>query len=270
MEIGAGMGERFLFIPSLGFCIAVVFLLSKALKANLKDVDFKTAPTLGYIIIGISVLYAGKVWAGNEDWRTNLTLFAKGAEVCPNSWRTQHCLAVEYKKLTLAETNPVNRDSYADSAIVHYKRSIAIYPYKADPQGDLGAVYFTLKNYDSAIKYLRQSLVLNPELSSAAANLGTVYMTLNKFPDAVEWYRKTVKVDPENIIAQFNLGVCDYQVQKYDSAIINFKKALALNPAYNDHKGFEYTAIIYKMLGQMDSSARYDALGRQFAAGLKQ
>ena len=270
MEIGAGMGERFLFIPSLGFCIAVVFLLAKLLKVNLKDVDFKSAPKLGYIIVGISVLYAGKVFAGNEDWRSNLTLFAKGAEVCPNSWRTQHCLAVEYKKMTLAETNPVNQQRYADSAILHYKKSIAVYPYKADPQGDLGAVYFTLKNYDSAIKYLRSSLVINPALSSASANLGTVYMTLKQYPEAIEYYRKTVAVDPSNIIAQFNLAVCDYNVQKYDSAVINFKKALQVNPEYNDHKAFDYTAIIYKMLGQIDSSAKYEALGKQFAAGLKQ
>jgi len=270
MEIGAGMGERFLFIPSLGFCIAVVFLLAKLLKVNVKDADIKTAPVLSYIVIGVAVIYSGVVFAGNEDWRSNLTLFAKGAEICPNSWRTQHCLAVEYKKLALAENNPVNKQNYADSAIVHYKRSIAVYPLKADPQGDLGAVYFTLKQYDSAIKYLSSALMLNPELSSAAANLGTVYMTLTKYPEALVWYRKTVAVDPNNIIAQFNLGVCDYQVQKYDSAIINFKKALQIAPDYNEHKGFEYTAIIYKMLGQNDSAAKYQALGQQFSATQKQ
>jgi len=270
MEIGAGMGERFLFIPSLGFCIAVVFLLAKLFKADLKTLDFSTVPKLGYIIIGISVLYAGKVFAGNEDWRSNFTLFEKGAEICPNSWRTQHCLAVEYKKMTMAETNPQLKQDYADSAIVHYKKSIAIYPLKADPEGDLGAVYFTLKNYDSSVVHLRRAMVLNPELSSASANLGTVYMTLGNYAEALPWYRKTVAVDPNNIIAQFNLAVCDYQVQKYDSAIINFKKALAVNPAYNDHKGFEYTALIYKMIGQADSANKYEALGRQFAAGLKQ
>ncbi len=270
MEIGAGMGERFLFIPSLGFCIAVVFLLAKLLKVNLKDADMKTAPKFGYIFVVIAVLYAGTVWAGNEDWKSNFTLFTKGAEVCPNSWRTQNCLGVEYKKLALAEQNPALHVNYADSAIVHYKKSIAIYPLKADPQGDLGAIYFTLKNYDSAIKYLGRSLELNPELSSAAANLGTVYMTLTRYTEAINYYQKTVAVDPSNIIAQFNLAVCDYNTQKYDSAIINFKKALQVNPEYNDHKGFEYTAILYRMQGKNDSAAKYDALGRQFGAGVKQ
>ena len=271
MEIGAGMGERFLFIPSLGFCIAVVFLLAKLFNADVKNLEFKTSPKMGYLIVGIAVLYSGKVWAGNEDWKSNLELFAKGAEVCPNSWRTQHCLAVEYKKLALGETNPANKQNYADSAIVHYKKSIAIYPYKADPWGDLGAIYFTMKNYDSAVKYLRHAVdTLNPALSSAAANLGTVYYTLGKYPEAISYYQKTVAVDPNNIIAQFNLAVCDYNEHLYDSAAVNFKKALQVNPDYNDHKGFEYTATIYRLLGKNDSAAKYDALGRQYAAGVKQ
>jgi hypothetical protein len=41
--IGATMGERFLFISSLGFCIAVVFLLAKLFKTNLNTVTYENS-----------------------------------------------------------------------------------------------------------------------------------------------------------------------------------------------------------------------------------
>jgi tetratricopeptide (TPR) repeat protein len=270
MEIGAGMGERFLFIPSLAFCIAIVFLLAKLFKADLSKLNFTTTPRMGYIIITVAVLYSGKVFAGNEDWKNNFDLFSKGVEVCPNSWRTQHCLAVEYKKMAMAETIPANQLKYADSAIAHYTKSIDIYPYKADPHGDMGAIYITLKMYDSAIVHLKRAVELNPQLSSAVANLGTVYLSEGKYADALTYYRSTIALDPGNIIAQFNLAVCYYQVQKYDSAIINFKKAIQVNPDYNEHKAFEFTSIIYNSLGQKDSAAKYHALGVQYGSGIKQ
>jgi len=264
MEIGAGMGERFLFIPSFGFCIALVFLAAKLFKANLQTMDHATAPKMSYLFGFLAFVYAAKDFTGNEDWRTNLTLFTAGAETTPNSWRSQHCLAVEYKKMAMAETNPAQQKVYADSAILHYKKSIAIYPLKADPWGDIGAIYFTMKQNDTALRYLQEAVRLNPELSSAMANLGTVYMTQGKNADAVIYYAKTVKTDPNNIIAQFNLGVCYYQIGKYDSAIANFKRAMIVNPAYNDHKAFQYTGIIYRQVGQVDSANKYDALARQF------
>ena len=121
-----------------------------------------------------------------------------------------------------------------------------------------------LKNNDSAVVHLSRALALNPKLSSAAANMGTVYLTLQQFHTALGYYRTTVGIDPTNVIAQFNLGVCYYQEQKYDSAINCFKKSIEISPEYYNHKAFEYTGIIYRMTGKIDSAAKYEAIAKQY------
>ena len=264
IQIGATMGERFLFIASLAFCIAVVLLLAKLFKVDTANATYETTKNFSYLIIGVLVLYAGKTMARNEDWKSNLDLFKSGVITAPNSWRSQNCLGVEYKRMATAETNPQVQAKDCAEAIKYYNNSIAIYSKKADTHADLGAIYFMLKNYDSATVHLKRALELNPKLSSAAANMGTVYLTLLQYHTALGYYRTTVALDPNNVIAQFNLAVCYVQEQKYDSAAIGFKRSIEISPEYNDHKAFEYTGIVYRMMGKPDSAAKYEAMARPY------
>ena len=264
IQIGATMGERFLFIGSLGFCIIVVLLLAKLFKTDLRTATYETSRNFSYVIIGICVLYSIQTMARNEDWRSNLDLFRSGSITAPNSWRAQNCLAVEYKRIATGEANPQQQIQYCDSAIKYYNNSIAVYPFKADSHADLGAVYFMMKNYDSAIVHLARALQLNPKLSNAAANMGTVYLTLQQYHTALGYYRTTVQLDPTNVIAQFNVAVCYYQEQKYDSAAVGFTKSIAISPEYNGHKAFEYAGIVYRTMGKIDSAMKYEALAKQY------
>jgi protein O-mannosyl-transferase len=263
IEIGATAGERFLFISSLGFCMAVVFLLAKLFKTDISTVTYKNAPNFAYVILGISLLYSVKTVSRNEDWRNNLALFSSGVEVCPNSWRAQHCIGEELKlKILAADTPPELKKQYTAEAIDHFNKAIAIYADKADTHGDLGAIYFTDKQYDSAEVHLKRALELNPKLSAAAANLGTVYLTETKYSDALKYYLQADYVDPSNITAVFNTGVCFVQFKQYDSAVFYFKKSVAIAPDYYNHKGMEYIAIVYKMMGRMDSAVKYMGLAK--------
>ncbi len=265
--IGTTMGERLLFIPSLGFCIAVVFLLAKLFKLDTSTFTYSNSPKFAYVIIAISVLYSFKTIARNEDWTNNFELFKSGVAVSPNSWRAQYCLGAEYKIKVLAEANPQEKEKLMNEAIKYFYQSLAIYPYKADTHADLGAMYLTGKKDDSAIVHLKRAVDLNPRLSSAAANLATVYLTELKYGEAAIYYRQTIALDPNNVIAVFNKAVCDVQFQRYDSAVYNFKRSIEINPEYNNHKAFEYTAITYKMMGKMDSALIYVRLAKNYNPG---
>ncbi len=262
--IGTTMGERLLFIPSLGFCIIVVFLLARLFKADVATLTYSNAGRFSYTVIAICVLYSAKTMARNEDWQNNLTLFKSGAEICPNSWRTQFCVGAELKLKVLAETDPVEKEKLMKEAVAYLNRSLAIYPNKPDTHADLGAIYLTWKKDDSAIVHLGRAVALNPKLSSAAANLGTVYLTQQKYLEAAYYYRMTIAEDPNNNIAVFNKAVCDVQFHSYDSAVYNFKRSFELDPNYNNHKAIEYTAITYKMMGKMDSAIRYMNIAKSF------
>lgn len=267
IEIGTAMGERLLFVPSLAFCMAIVFLAAKLLKIDASKFSFAKAPAFSYILIGVAVLYSVKTFARNDVWRNNFELFSSGVASAPKSWRTQNSLAVELKEMAGRENDPQLKRKYLDDAIVHFNKALEIYPKKGEIEGEIGVIYFQDKKYDSAIVHLTRALTINPRISSAAANLGTVLLTIGKFDKALGYYQQAIAVDPGNITAQFNEAVCLVQLLKYDSAAVSFKKAIMVDPNYNDHKAFDYAAIVYKMMGKTDSSLKYTALARQFHPG---
>jgi len=263
VEIGATMGERFLFIPSLAFCIAVVFLIAWVAKVDLRTINLTNSTALTFTVFIISLLYGIKTVARNEDWKNNFTLFTSGVETTPNSWRTQDYLGMEYEKMAVADKDPLAMKKDADEAIGLFRKSIDIYPPKADAQADLGAVYLLVNNNDSAIAHLEYAVKLNPKLSSAIANIGMVYLRRVDFPQAVNYFLETVSLDSTNILAEFNLAYGYSQVGKYDSAIYYFKRSMALDPEYSGHKAFDNTAILFSMTGKPDSAKKYEALARE-------
>ncbi len=268
IQIGATAGERFTFIGSLAFCIVAVLLLARLFKSNIATVDYAHARNLSYVVIGISVLYAGRTMARNEDWSSNMALFRSGVETAPNSWRSTNCLAVEYKRMATSEPNQQIQATECDSAIKYYKKSIAIYPLKADTHADLGAVYFMLNRFDSAKIYLGNALNLNPKLANAAGNMGTLYMNQKDYADALHYYRIVVKdnpnIDQTFIMAQFNLGACYYNLQKKDSSIIEFKRSYQISPDYFDHNAVVFLGRIYREQNNIDSAVKYEGLARLF------
>lgn len=93
--IGTNMAERFMFMPSLGFCLAVANLLyDLGLKGrgNQEEKGFKPI----YIGLGIWVMvFAALTINRNFDWKDNYTLFSKDIEVSTNSGKIHTDLAAE-------------------------------------------------------------------------------------------------------------------------------------------------------------------------------
>jgi protein O-mannosyl-transferase len=93
--IGTNMAERFMFMPSLGFCLIVVYLLyllgvkwSKPNEIN----GFKTI----YKFVGLLVLiFSGLTINRNFDWKDNFTLFTQDILVSKNSGKIHTDLAGE-------------------------------------------------------------------------------------------------------------------------------------------------------------------------------
>jgi protein O-mannosyl-transferase len=75
--IGATAAERFLYLPSIGFAIAIA-----ALAFRLKDHRI-----VAMLIVTTVVLFAGRTWQRNADWNNDLTLSIADVKVSPASFR---------------------------------------------------------------------------------------------------------------------------------------------------------------------------------------
>jgi len=217
--IGATMGERFLFAPSLSFCIAVPFLLNRFGKNILLGIT-------GIVV----VLFSFKTFTRNKDWKDNFSLFASGVEATPNSSRAESALGSSYREMGEKATDPNKRIAFFQKAIVYYKKAIEILPDNTEALYNAGVSYYGMGNKDNALKVYEHTLKVSPEYTSAANNAGVIYFERKDYANAKKYFEQALKYDANNADALGNLGAINHNLGNLKDAIEYYKKSLAINP----------------------------------------
>jgi tetratricopeptide (TPR) repeat protein len=217
--IGATLGERFLFTPSLALCMAVPFLLSRFGKNIL------------FGIIGIVlVLFSLKTINRNKDWKDSFSLFASGVEATPNSSRAESALGSAYRDQAEKEQDPNKRSVLFQNAVVYYKKAIEILPENAEALYNAGVSYYGLGDKENARKVYEQALKVAPEYTFASNNLGVIYFERKEYESAKKYFLLALKYNANNADALGNLGAINHNLGDYKTAISYYEKSLQLNP----------------------------------------
>lgn len=221
----ATMALRFLFLPSLGFCLAIAWALA-GLQAKRPAL---AKGLLGFWAIGL-VAGVGGTLRFLPAWETNETLFEQGVAVSPNSFRTHFNLA-EVRRVRAESSRDVvvRRECFSD-AIQHYRASLAIYPEPANTWYNLGVSYMGLSEAEPAKAAFRQALVLSPGLATASSNLGVLFFQEKRYDSAAVYFRQAVRADTTFADGWANLGAVQYQSGNREAAILSLQKALQLQP----------------------------------------
>jgi len=89
--VGTFMNERFLFMPTMGFCLILAWFLAKKLPNFLKQSYIKNKAVTNYIglgVLGLFVLgFTIKTTDRVPDWKNRMSLNLSGATSSPNSAR---------------------------------------------------------------------------------------------------------------------------------------------------------------------------------------
>ncbi len=94
--IGAAMGERFLFFPSVGFCLVVAVAVEKWLSkpgATVSQV-FENPKALAVIAV-IGLAYIVLTVRRNAEWVDNYTLYKSDVEKAPNGAKLNYFTGYE-------------------------------------------------------------------------------------------------------------------------------------------------------------------------------
>lgn len=217
--IGATMGERFLFTPSIAFCMAVPFLLNRFGKNSLMGIT-------GIIL----VLFSFKTFLRNKDWKDNFSLFASGVEATPNSSRAESALGSSYREMGEKETDLNKRAALFQKAIQHYNKAIEILPDNTEALYNAGVSYYGTGDKENALKVYEQTLTISPEYTNAANNAGVIYFERKDYGNAKKYFEHALKYDLNNSDALGNLGAIHHNLGNLKEAIEYYKKSLAINP----------------------------------------
>ncbi len=235
---GSTFAERFLFIPSIAFCIALVVLIAKALKTDICQFPEQGRRPL-FLVVGTLVL-AGSVLTvvRASDWRNNKTLFSADILHAPNSTRTHYSLASELMKEAQRSVDYRKRTELLNESAASFDRSIAIHPGNFQAWYNYGLNRALAGDTNKAVNCYRRSIELSPTYQVAMNNLAVIYDAQGATDSAAAWYGKVLALDPGNAIAvsnlsntYFNQGLRYSQAGRRDEAIIAYRKSAACDPS---------------------------------------
>ena len=260
--VGAVMAERFLFFPSLGFCIAVAYLLDRyVLKSQLEQIGL-TSKKYITVVGTIGIIYGGITFDRNKDWKDNATLFETDAEKSPDNCRLLEFAANQkIRNLDNAAPDRIQKRATYSQAIELLRHSLAIYPENFETLATLSDAFLVTNQPDSAIDYGLRAIALSPHNAKAIASLAGGYMESHRYGQAIPVLRKAIMVTPDRPTYPGDLGTCFMFLKQYDSAAYYFRTAWVLDPSIT--KTAMFLSVAFRMAGKPDSMLKYEAIVRQ-------
>jgi protein O-mannosyl-transferase len=229
VKIGSSMGERFLYTSSLGFCVAIAFLLIRLLKVKI-DVLRPNLVTL-YSVAGVLLLaFSVKTIARNMDWQNNYALFESGVTTSPNSARAHQSMAITYTDTANKTTNPVDKNNFFNKATTEYYASLKILPNYTEALYNMGWNFYSMGNYDSAAVAFQKCINADRRYVAAYQNLGVIYFNKKDYGRAIPIFEQALSVSQNNADIYGNLGAAFFNIGRFDSCIHYSQKALEINP----------------------------------------
>lgn len=255
-NIGAPMGERFEFLPSLGILLSVTVALFRLLKIE-KVNELKFSPLkLTIPVTVVLVLFSIKTFSRNPDWYNNETLFGADIYNAPNSGKVHYYYGNTMFKKALDEKDETLKKKYLSIAKRETYRAAEIAPSFHHAWYNLGLIYEEEKNADSALYVLKESLRLQPGYENAIATIGSVYgKLLGQVDSSVYYLKKAVTLNPADKKAFGNLGIALAMKKDYTGSVEAFQQALKFEP--DDAMMTLNLAITYDQMGDKENAKKY-------------
>jgi len=255
-KISASFGERLMFLPSLGFCIALVFLFTRLLKVEIENNKLspikilRSKPIFTSVFIIIILSFSIKTVVRAAEWENEYQLYSNDIKRSPDSAPMSILWGNALFGKAAIEQDRAERDSLLLKAIAQYENTISILEdkkaviytnntpklneTKAVVFASSGSAYFNMGNYDKAKQYSMEALKLNTKCSEAYFNIGHIYYEEQKYEESIVEFKKCIQYAPENINAIKAIAVCyqnlkqqeeaDQWIEKYNLLIHKLKK----------------------------------------------
>jgi len=238
-------GERWLYIPSLGFCLFVAVLFKRLFfDKNLKRLGI-------ILLISITCFYFFVTIVRNREWKSQVILLEKNVNIYPRSMYAQLFLAEEY----------IKKEDY-EKALYHIRTAHEIYPSLFEPYFWLGKYYAKKGPHNEAIKTFSNLLRDFPDKCGNNADFyyyfGTAYDKGKLYDEAISHYKKALTLSPLrpfNREVYNNIGNAYFHKNEFSKAIESYKNSLNIDPDWI--VPYHNLTIVYKRTGKLKEFARY-------------
>lgn len=261
--IGTNMGERFVFMPSVGFCLALVLF-----GLQLSGEKFRT-PALGLFVV-VCCLFSYKTISRNNAWKDNFTLFKTDINVSQNSAKLRNALGGELIAQAQKTKDVATQAAMFDEAIGHLEKAIEIHPKYQNAYLLLGNAYNYKRNFEKAIEQYNKCLEIEPGYEDALHNLAITYRYYGIYflqekqdiANAVRCLEEMYRLQPNDIESIRMMGKAAGLKGDHQKALEYFNAVITKNP--KDAEAYNDLSIAYGLLKNPEKAAEMKQKAVQF------
>ena len=264
--IGAFMNERFLFMPSLGYCIllGVGFIrLSKKIPGN----TGARASLLAALMVVTLSLYGWKTVTRNLAWYDSYTLFTTDVKVSANSAKSNEVAGEYILQKATGVKDKVAKDSMLRLSIAYQRKAISVYPKQIIALINLAAAYYEYnRNYDTILVVYKTILNFLPGSQHIYTYFNSIMGKYDNVDHKIRLYSDLRKLDTERWDMNINLGILWLTGKNNPGTALPFlQKAAAVNPG--DFDSQKFLGLCYGYLGNWKDAATHLELAENIKPG---
>lgn len=185
------MAERFLFVPSLAFCWAIVWGLGKVTKLDWKRVQDLTHIKNYKFFIGIfsviSILFFALTFERNKDWKDTFTLLKADIPHLQQAVMPHNHMANALAKAYKDKTINLSEAAFHQQMMNWHQKAIQLYPKHVRSYVELAVVYKELNDQANFLTNLKKALQLAPNNAKANYLMGEHYYQQKDFVKAIPY-----------------------------------------------------------------------------------
>lgn len=188
---GTVFGERFLYLPSVGFALVVEGVWQQVAERRPR-LERRVAAAVVLLLLA----FALRTVVRNRDWADDLTLFESVRRTVPGNAKAWYNVALlKY------------RQGNVEAALEDADRAAELYPAYVEPRILLAEIHARRGETDVAERLLREAVAGDKLHEDAYVELGVVLAHGGRLAEAVDVYRQGLEALPASPRLAYNLGM---------------------------------------------------------------
>ncbi|MBI5541969.1 MAG: hypothetical protein HY951_18075 [Bacteroidia bacterium] len=223
------VAERFLFIASLGFFLAISGIIQQYTQKHpeVSPVYKKNKTRIIWIVTIICIIFSIQTINRNTQWKSYKTLLTADIENLENSAKAHTSFAtftLNEIKVNAVDGNKIN-SADLEKVIYHYNKSLEIYPDYYTSINNIGLVYLTFYNNPQTAKvWFDKALKIKPDYLEAKYNLANCLIRTGDTLNSINLYKQVLAIDSNHIQTLSEMANIYYLMNdSIKAAELNFK-----------------------------------------------
>jgi tetratricopeptide (TPR) repeat protein len=241
---GYELGDRYLYLPSAGFCWLLAVAIARLQDNRLSAFGFRPAgfrpPTAdsrqpillrglvvpGMVLVVVVGAYAARTMTFNRAWRDEVSFYQRILSQEREAPRIRPLLVEAFI-----------RRGAPERALEHAQAMVRLEPRDARSHNALGFVYWALGQPEQAVAEYRRAVECaragdRPDFAARALNnLAVVCSQAGRMDLAMPAYQEAVRLDPGFSDGRMNLGSALFAMGRMGEAEEHLRAAIRLNPS---------------------------------------